>query len=88
VRADPYQLYPQELGWLAFRHYFGTLLKAIGEDVKTIHELLLHANSKITLNVYTQAVNTHKRAAQSTVVQMIVLNVGTLRDQVRTGTKA
>jgi hypothetical protein len=49
-------------------------------------------NSKITLDVYTQAVNSHKRAAQSKVVQMMVLgvgtNVGTKRDQAKTGTEA
>ncbi len=62
----------KNIGWHTFRHSFGTLLKANGEDVKTVQELLRHANSKITLDVYTQAVNSHKRAAQSKVVQMIV----------------
>jgi site-specific recombinase XerD len=28
-------------------------MKANGEDVKTIQELLTHANSRITLDVYT-----------------------------------
>ena len=63
-----------------------------GEDVKTVQELLRHANSRITLDVYTQAVNSHKRAAQSKVVQMIVPSVGTIvgtkRDQTKTGTEA
>ena len=59
-----------------FRHSFGTLLKANGEDVKTVQELLRHANSRITLDVYTQAVNSNKRAAQSKVVRMIVSDVG------------
>jgi len=59
-----------------FRHSFGTLLKANGEDVKTVQELLRHANSRITLDVYTQAVNSNKRAAQSKVVRMMVSNVG------------
>jgi hypothetical protein len=53
---------------------------------------LRHANSKITLDVYTQAVNSHKRAAQSKVVQMMVPNVGTnvgaQQKQARTGTEA
>ena len=35
-----------------------------------------HANSRITLDVYTQAVNSNKLAAQSKVVRMIVSNVG------------
>ncbi|MEZ2345780.1 tyrosine-type recombinase/integrase [Terriglobus sp. RCC_193] len=66
----------KNIGWHTFRHSFGTLLKANGEDVKTVHELLRHANSKITLDVHTQAVNSHKRAAQSKVVQMMVPSVG------------
>ncbi len=52
----------KNIGWHTFRHSFGTLLKANGEDVKTVQELLRHANSRITLDVYTQAVNSHKRA--------------------------
>ena len=55
----------KKIGWHTFRHSFGTLLKANGEDVKTVQELLRHANSRITLDVYTQAVNSNKRAAQS-----------------------
>lgn len=74
----------KNIGWHTFRHSFGTLLKANGEDVKTVQELLRHANSRITLDVYTQAVNSNKRAAQSKVVRMMVssevtkvANVGT-----------
>jgi len=66
----------KNIGWHTFRHSFGTLLKANGEDVKTVQELLRHANSRITLDVYTQAVNSHKRAAQSKVVKMMVPNLG------------
>jgi integrase len=67
----------KRIGWHTFRHTFGTLLKANGEDVKTVQELLRHANSRITLDVYTQAVNSHKRAAQSRVVKMMVPDLGT-----------
>ena len=66
----------KNIGWHTFRHSFGTLLKANGEDVKTVQELLRHANSRITLDVYTQAVNSNKRAAQSKVVRMMVPGVG------------
>jgi site-specific recombinase XerD len=67
----------KKIGWHTFRHSFGTLLKANGEDVKTVQELLRHANSRITLDVYTQAVNSNKRAAQSKVVKMMVSSEGT-----------
>jgi integrase len=69
------------IGWHTFRHTFGTLLKANGEDVKTVQELLRHANSRITLEVYTQAVTSHKRAAQSKVVRMMVPNLGEIESE-------
>jgi integrase len=74
----------KNIGWHTFRHSFGTLLKANGEDIKTVQELLRHANSRITLDVYTQAVTSNKRAAQSKVVRMMVPNAGTLSANVGT----
>jgi integrase len=71
----------KNIGWHTFRHTFGTLLRANGEDVKTVQELLRHANSRITLDVYTQAVNSNERAAQSNVVRMMVSNVGPKREE-------
>jgi integrase len=61
----------KRIGWHTFRHTYGTLLKANGEDVKVVQESLRHANSRITLDTYTQAVTSMKRAAQSKVVGMI-----------------
>ena len=71
----------KNIGWHTFCHSFGTLLKANGEDVKTVQELLRHANSRITLDVYTQAVNSNKRAAQSKAVRMMVPNLGETQDE-------
>ena len=68
----------KNIGWHTFRHSFGTLLKANGEDIKTVQELLRHAISRITLDVYTQAVTSNKRAAQSKVVRMMVPDAGTM----------
>jgi len=50
-----------------FRRTFSTLLKANGEDIKTVQELLRHATIKMTLEVYAQAVTPAKRQAQSKV---------------------
>lgn len=61
----------KRLSWHTFRHTFSTLLKANGEDVKTVQELLRHASTRITLDVYTQAVTQMKRQAQSRVIAMI-----------------
>lgn len=62
----------KRVGWHTFRHTYSTLLKANGEDVKTVQELLRHANSKITLDTYTQALSPAKRQAQSKVAKMIL----------------
>ena len=60
------------VGWHTLRHSLGTLMKANGEDVKTIHETLRHANFKVTMDVYTQAVMTIKRSAHDRVVRQIM----------------
>ena len=61
-----------DVGWHTLRHTFGTLMKANGEDIKTIQELLRHANFKVTADTYTQAVTPTKRAAQTKLVRMIL----------------
>jgi integrase len=58
--------------WQVFRHSYGTLLKADGTDVKTTQELMRHANSKTTMDVYVQAVTPAKREAHGKVVQSLV----------------
>ena len=61
----------RRIGWHTFRHSLATLLKANGEDVKTVQESLRHANSKITLDTYTQGIMGVKRAAQAKVVEAL-----------------
>jgi site-specific recombinase XerD len=57
--------------WHVFRHSFATLLKGNGEDVKTVQESLRHADSKMTLDVYTQGLMPLKRAAQRKVIEAV-----------------
>jgi len=64
----------KRVGWHTFRHTYSTLLKANGEDVKVVQELLRHANSKITMDTYIQALSPAKRQAQSKVVSMMLPN--------------
>jgi integrase len=49
--------------------------------VKTVQELLRHANSRITLDVYVQAVTATKREAQSKVVRMMIPGVGQMSEE-------
>ncbi|HUO14887.1 MAG TPA: site-specific integrase [Verrucomicrobiae bacterium] len=57
--------------WHVFRHSFATILKGNGEDVKTVQESLRHADSKITLDTYTQGLMPVKRAAQRKVIEAV-----------------
>ena len=59
------------LGWHSFRKTFATLLKGGGEDVKTVQELMRHANSRLTLDVYAQALTPAKRATHMKLVGLI-----------------
>lgn len=59
-------------GWHTYRHTFGTILNANGENPKVIQELMRPANLKVTLDTYVQAVADDKREAQNKVVKMIL----------------
>ncbi len=62
----------EPVGWHTLRHSLGTLMKANGEDVKTIQETLRHANFKVTMDVYTQGTAEVRRTAHSRVVRQIM----------------
>jgi integrase len=61
----------KRIGWHTFRRTYSSILKDNGEDVKVVQELLRHASTKVTLDVYAQALTPAKRAAQRKVVLMI-----------------
>ena len=60
------------VGWHTFRHSLGTNLRFLGIDIKVAQELLRHANAKITLDLYTQAISSQKREANAMVVEMML----------------
>jgi len=60
------------IGWHTFRHSLGTNLRFLGVDIKVAQELLRHANAKITLDLYTQAISSQKREANTMVVEMML----------------
>jgi integrase len=55
-----------------FRHTYTTLLTQNNEEVKVVQELLRHANSRITLDLYAQAGMTGNREAQRKAVEMVL----------------
>ncbi|WP_263367957.1 tyrosine-type recombinase/integrase [Edaphobacter bradus] len=54
----------KSIGWHTFRRSLATILAAKGEKVKVVQELLRHAKSSTTIELYQQADAEAKRAAQ------------------------
>ena len=63
------------VGYHTFRRSLATLLAAKGTDIKTV-QLLRHANSRITLDVYAQGDVDAKRTAQGLVDGLFALTSG------------
>ena len=54
------------------RHTYSSTLIANGENVKVVQELMRHASSGFTLEVYTQAKAQAKRDAQQRIAELIL----------------
>jgi site-specific recombinase XerD len=64
----------KHIGWQTFRHSIGTLLNTNGENIKTIQELLRHANSRITLEYYVQGdIEVKRRALKTSMSGLFVV---------------
>jgi integrase len=62
----------KKVGWHTFRHSLGSLLGHKRESIKTVQELLRHANSRITQDVYQQTDHDAKRLALTAVAGIFV----------------
>jgi len=62
----------KQIGWHTFRRTYSTLLRATGAELKVMQELMRHSTIRVTLDTYTQAVTTKKRAAQTAVVSLLL----------------
>jgi integrase len=62
----------KRIGWHTFRRTYSTLLRATGAELKVMQELMRHSTIRVTLDTYTWAVTTEKRAAQTAVVSLLV----------------
>jgi site-specific recombinase XerD len=60
------------IGWHTFRHSHSSLLHSLGVDFKVQQELLRHADIRTPMNVYTQAVPSALREANSKVVRLVL----------------
>jgi len=63
------------IGWHTFRHSLATNLRSMGVDIKIAQSPLRHANSRITMNLYTQAVSADKRLASGRQIEMLMGDV-------------
>jgi integrase len=61
----------QRFGFHNFRHSLATFLVSRGKDVKTIQGLLRHAKASTTLDLYSQAIDATKLAAQQEIAAAI-----------------
>jgi integrase len=62
----------KRIGWHTFRRTYSTLLRATGAEFKVMQELMRHSTIRVTLDTYTQAVTSEKRAAQTAVVSLFI----------------
>jgi integrase len=62
----------KNVGWHTLRHSYSSLLIANGENVKVVQELMRHASSRFTLDVYSQARMMAKHQAQRRLVEMVL----------------
>jgi site-specific recombinase XerD len=69
------------IGWHNFRHSLATNLRAIGVDIKVAQEILRHANSRTTMDVYTHVVSAQKHEATGMIIDFIMHPTRTLRPQ-------
>jgi integrase len=62
----------KHVSWQTFRHSFSTMMKANGEDIKTVQESLRQSTLRITMETYTQAVPEHIRLAHNKIAGQLI----------------
>lgn len=61
----------RSLNFHALRHTFATRALESGMDVKTLAEVMGHANASITLNIYTHSMPDHKKNMMNNIPRLI-----------------
>lgn len=60
------------IGFHTLRHSYSSMLRDLGVDIKVQQELMRHADSRTTLNIYTQSVGESLRTAQSMATRSVM----------------
>ena len=59
-------------GFHNLRHSLGSWLVSNGVDIKTVSSMLRHSNPRITLGIYSHAVDANKLAAQGQLLRELL----------------
>ena len=62
----------KHIGRHSFRRTLATLLQANGASVKATQDMLRHASSRLTMDLYAQSIPEDRRAAQSGVIGAVL----------------
>ena len=62
----------KHIGWHSFRRTLSTLLEASGASVKVTQDMLRHASSRLTMDLYAQSIPADRRKAQSGVIGAVL----------------
>lgn len=65
----------KHIGWHSFRRSLATLLQASGASVKATQDMLRHASSRLTLELYAQSVPEDRREAQAGILRAVTGSV-------------
>ena len=63
---------PGQIGWHTLRHRYRAWLDETGAPLGEQQKLMRHANISTTMNIYTKALTSAKREAQSRVVDVLL----------------
>ena len=65
----------KHIGWHSFRRTLATFLQANGASVKATQDMLRHASSRLTLELYAQSVPEDRREAQAGILRAVTGSV-------------
>jgi len=71
--ADRLGIKPAIFGWHTFRRSFASMVVGSTKDVKAAQELMRHSTSKLTLDLYAQALPEDKIAASKAIAGSLLL---------------
>ena len=71
--ADRLAIKPAVFGWHTFRRSFASMVVGSTKDVKAAQELMRHSTSKLTLDLYAQALPENKVAASKAIAGSLLL---------------